>query len=195
MVAVPARQTSQAVVLPTRDAVEEDLLAQYLPGVLRQDPFLTSFLRVFDSILRPILQTIDAVDDYLDPDLAPAALVGWLATWVGEDLEERLPEKTRRALVREAGKLHRERGTRAGLRRAIEVLTGVEPLVIENTPGLRLDADSRLCINTALLDSSPNNIYIVVQGGGGAVDSDAISRVVDSLAPAHAKVTVRFVDE
>jgi len=194
MVAVPPRQASQAVVLPTRDAVEEDLLAQYLPGVLRQDPFLTNFLRVFDSILRPILQTIDAVDGYLDPDLAPAALVGWLATWVGEDLEERLPEKTRRALVREAASLHRQRGTRAGLRRAIEVLTGVEPLVIENTPGLRLDADARLGLNTSLQPVEPNSIHIRLPASPAGVDLESVSEVVRRMKPAHASYSVRSTE-
>jgi phage tail-like protein len=173
----------------------EPILGRYLPSILRQDPFLSEFLRAFDAQLRPVFETLDAIEYYFDPDFAPAEFLSWLGTWLDVATPDRWPEVTRRALIREAASLHRARGTKQGLKQALELVCGREVLVVENTEGLRLDGDARLCINTALLDASPNNIYIVVSGGGGAVDSDAISQVAETMAPAHASVTVRFADE
>jgi phage tail-like protein len=177
------------------DGLEEDLLGRYLPGILRQDPLLAEFLRAFDAQLRPVLDVLDAMDCYLDPDLAPSELVSWLGTWLGVAAPQSSPDAARRSMIKQAAALHRARGTKEGLKRALELVCGREVLVVENTEGLRLDGDARLCINTALLGTSPNNIYIVVQGSRGEVDAEAISQAAESMAPAHARVTIRFADE
>src|SRR5438105_7589102 len=76
-----------------------DILASYLPAVLRQDEFLGRLLKVFDAILRPLLETMDATDCYIDPALAPAAMLEWLAGWVGADVGRQIPESSRRNLI------------------------------------------------------------------------------------------------
>ncbi len=56
----------------------EDILATFLPGILRSDHFLANFMRVFDSMLRPLLQQLDAMDYYFDPRLTPPEMLAWL---------------------------------------------------------------------------------------------------------------------
>jgi phage tail-like protein len=185
------RPGPQLALLPSG---QDDILSQYLPGILRQDPFLASFLRIFDSVLRPLLEMIGAVDSYLDPALTPAGMVGWLATWVGEELAPAWPEEARRALAGEAVALHRERGTGAGLRRALQLVTGREPLVIENTPGLRLDADARLGINTSLESAAPHTIFVTLPGSAAETDLDAVGEVFRRMKPAHATYSVRTTE-
>src|SRR5438067_7802791 len=73
-----------------------DILAGYLPGVLRQDALLVRLLKVFDGILRPLLDAISAADCYIDPGLAPAAMLDWLSGWVGVSVGGSIPEETRR---------------------------------------------------------------------------------------------------
>jgi phage tail-like protein len=172
----------------------EDILARYLPGILRQDPFLANFLRVFDSMLRPMLEMLDAIDYYFDPDLMPSDLLSWLGNWVGEELPRSWPESARRALIREAASIHRTRGTQAGLKRALEVVTGREVLVIDSSTGLRLDGEAKLGINSSLEVPEPNTIHVVIHGGSG-VDLSAVTDVIKRLKPAHAAFSIRLVDE
>jgi len=173
---------------------EEDILASFLPGILRTDPFLANFMRVFDSMLRPLLQQLDALDYYFDPHLAPAELLSWLETWTSEEARRTLSEPARRALLKEAAILHRTRGTAACLRRALELITNCDVLVIENSDGLRLDADGDLGINTSLQGSRSDMINIVIRGGTNT-DLRAVNDVVQRLKPAHAAFSVRVTQE
>ena len=172
---------------------EEDILATYLPGILRSDPFLSNFLRIFDSMLRPLLQQLDAMDCYFDARLTPPELLSWLETWVSEQTQRTLSEPARRALLQEAAVLHRTRGTHACLRRALELVTGSNVLIIENSDGLRLDEDGELGINTSLQDPQSDTISVVIRGGTD-VDLRAVNDVIHSLKPAHAAFTVRVTD-
>lgn len=171
----------------------DDIIAPYLPAILRQDPFLSNLLRVFDSVLRPLLQMLDAFDCYFDPKLTPSEMISWLGTWVGEEIPGSWPEAARRALVKEAATIHRMRGTKAGLKRALELVTGREVLVTENTAGLRLDPDAKLGINTSLQDQEPYTIWVVICGGDG-VDLDAVTDVIERLKPAHAAYSIKTAE-
>jgi len=190
MVAVRTQPLSvPSLRLVSEEERPEDILAQYLPGILRQDAFLSEFLRIFDEILRPIIETIDSIDGYFDAKLTPVGLLPWLATWVGDGAG--LPETATRALLGEVAQIHRDRGTKRGLQRALQIATGAEALVIENTAGLRLDADARLGINTSLATPERNAIQVTLIKGAGAIDEDLVAGVLREFKPAHATYTVR----
>jgi phage tail-like protein len=190
---VPASFTSPPA--PSlRLVVEEDILASFLPGILRSDPFLSNFMRVFDSILRPLLQQLDAMDYYFDPRLTPSEILPWLETWVSFSTQRTLSPSARRALLSEAAVLHRTRGTRACLKRALELVTGCDVLIIENSGGLRLDEDGELGINTTLQEPEADMIHVVLRGGI-EVDLQAVNDVVQQFKPAHAAFTVRVTSE
>jgi hypothetical protein len=97
-------------------------------------------------------------------------------------------------LLREAAILHRTRGTAACLRRALELATGCEVRVIENSDGLRLDEDGDLGINTSLQGSRSDMINVVIRGNT-EVDLRAVTDVVQRLKPAHAEFSVRVMQE
>jgi phage tail-like protein len=168
----------------------EDTLARYLPGILRKDPFLSDFLRIFDSVLRPIVEAIGSMDAYFDPRLTPGDLLPWLAGWVGAGIQGR--EDVTRLLAAETASIHRARGTKAGMRRALAITTGSEPLVIENTEGLRLDADARLGINTTLAPFQPNALTITLIKGADEIDEEAVAGTIRELKPAHATYSLRI---
>jgi len=173
---------------------EPEFLAKYMPAIFRQDPFMQRLLRLFDEMLRPLLETVDAVDCYLDPLMTPPPFVEWLASWVGQDLSPAWPDRSRRALVSEAAWIHRARGTQAGIKRAVELVAGCEALVIDNTEGLRLDEDGRLGVNTALQASNQNRINIVLRGSATDIDMEAVNDVVRKLKPAHCVFSVELAD-
>jgi phage tail-like protein len=173
---------------------EPEFLAKYMPAIFRQDPFMQRLLRMFDEMLMPLLETVDAVDCYFDPLMTPPAFVDWLASWVGEELSPAWPDRSRRALVSEAAWIHRARGTQAGIKRAVELVAGCEALVIDNTEGLRLDEDGRLGVNTALQASNQNRIKIVLRGSAADIDLEAVNDVVRKLKPAHCVFSVELAD-
>lgn len=194
MVALAAQ--SQGGARPRLEAVEppEAILANFLPGLLRQDPFLVRFLQVFDDTLRPIMEQIDSIDAYLDPLLTPDALIGWLAAWVGEEDREDREQALRRAVVREVAAIHRSRGTKAGLRRALEIVTGGEVYITENTSGMRLDEDARLGVNTGLETFSPGTLHVLLRAATVQINMDAVVETIERLKPAHATYSLDITE-
>jgi phage tail-like protein len=193
VVAVVERPREQDFEGPRADRPE--ILAPFMPAILRRDPFMANLLGMFDELLRPLLEMLDAADCYFDPRLTPMPMVEYLATWAGEELMQSWPEGAKRRLVSEAAWIHRARGTKAGLKRALELLTGKEVLVTDNSNGLRLDADATLGINTDLQAPEPNQINIVVRGKTAGIDMDAVRVVVRKLKPAHAVFTITTTEE
>jgi len=110
----------------------------YLPAVFREDAVSAEFLARFLSIMDSVLGTVsDAVDDIwrlFDPYATPAEpdFLGWLASWLGLALEQNWPEHVRRRLLAEAHRLYALRGTPAGLRLHVALVTGVEPQLLEH---------------------------------------------------------------
>jgi phage tail-like protein len=87
-----------------------------LPGVFREafldeqrrtarEPFGTRFISALDSVLAPVLTTIDNVDSYLDADTTPEDFLAWLGSWVAASVDAGWPEDRRRAFVGQAAEL------------------------------------------------------------------------------------------
>ena len=89
--------------------------------------FLARYLKIFETLWEPFEQRQDQIALYFDPRTCPAAMLAWLAGWVGFPHEPRLPEHRQRALLAEAHWLLRWRGTAYGLARLIELAAGGEP--------------------------------------------------------------------
>src|SRR2546423_12198480 len=77
---------------------EPEFLAKYMPAIFRQDPFMQRLLRMFDEMLRPLLETVDAVDCYFDPLMTPPGFVEWLASWGWEEVSPSWPDRSRPGL-------------------------------------------------------------------------------------------------
>src|SRR5262245_65440136 len=95
-----------------------------LPAVYQEDPFTERFTAGVDDVLAPILSTLDCLVDYFDPYLAPEDFLAGIAGWVGVELAEGWETERRRAVVATAVEMYRMRGTVAGLRANLQVLTG-----------------------------------------------------------------------
>lgn len=124
----------------------------YLPPIFQDSEFLTGFLLAFEKILsqatpddkRPALETVIASSyRYLRPLpsgedqlQAPADFLPWLAGWVALTLREDWPEETQRQFIREVVPLYRQRGTKAGMARLLQIYlgTGEESVTIYDHP-------------------------------------------------------------
>jgi len=149
----------------------------YLPPIYQRDPFLGRFLLAFEGLLAPIEQTVDHFDLYLSPRTTPECFLEHLARWLGMALDEKWPAATRRALLAEAVELYRRRGTRWGLSRYIEIVTGVVPEIVEP-------------------EDRPFHFRVVLRPPAGqAVDLATVERIIQANKPAHTTYELDSEDE
>jgi phage tail-like protein len=67
----------------------------------------------------------------LDARIAPAEALEWLGSWLGLAMDTCWPEGARRQMLLEASPLFRIRGTVAGLKRMVQILSGGEVTIVE----------------------------------------------------------------
>jgi phage tail-like protein len=117
---------------------------RYLPAVFSEEPtsadLLDRIIEIFDRQRTVTLSPSERFAAYLDPRATPAAEPGasgpdcldWLAGWIGLSLERNWPVHRRRALVAQAPRLFRWRGTVFGLKRFVALYIEHEPKVVEH---------------------------------------------------------------
>jgi phage tail-like protein len=146
---------------------------QYLPPLYTDDEFLGRFLLIFEDMLGTIQSNITHFDLYLDPATSPAPFLPWLNAWMGDLVEERWTEKTRRALLKEASWLYQARGTRAGLARFLQICTGCEPEIIENADGAHM-------------------FRIILRPKDRVLDRATVERIIELNRPAHTRYVLEI---
>jgi phage tail-like protein len=114
---------------------------KYLPALFQEDPFLGRFLVPFEEVLSSFESLLSEVDRYFSPALTSPVpsdssatypeLLRWLAQWVALVLDEEWDEAKQRRIIGEAVALYRYRGTVQGLKRYLEIYTGIEPEIRE----------------------------------------------------------------
>ncbi len=119
-------------------------LRRYLPAVLGEEPvsadFTDRFLGIFDRSFRGIESKLDQQAGYFDPMSAPAGpgrknFLGWLASWIGINLDRTLPLARQRYILKQAGKLFPLRGTLCGLRKNLELYLGLDQVACRRERG------------------------------------------------------------
>lgn len=108
---------------------------ELLPRVYRRDPegawFLERFLALFEWLFTRSEDRCEEFSRQLNPEAAPLEVIDWLACLIDLSFDPSWPLARRRALVAAAMELYRRRGTVEGLRRYVEIYTGVHPEIIE----------------------------------------------------------------
>ena len=165
---------------------------QYLPALYRDDEFMGQFLLIFESVLKPLENSINNLELYLDPRKTPEVLLNWLASWVGLTLDPTLPLERRRELVKRSAELYRWRGTRRGLSEYLKVYTGTVPEISEYIPGMRLDPETKLGIETKLGSSGKGHHFTVTLylDESNTVSTEAVKAIIDSQKPAQTVYTL-----
>jgi phage tail-like protein len=113
---------------------------RYLPPIFQESEFLDSFLLALERIFTQAapgddwlaLETkIAQSDRYIRPLASnnvprqtPGNFLSWLAGWVALSLRDDWPEETQRRFIREIVPLYRLRGTKAGMKRMLEIYLG-----------------------------------------------------------------------
>lgn len=156
-------------------------LGDLLPGVYLEDPMARGLTAGLDPLLAPVFLTLDCLHAYLDPTLTPPDFLPWLASWLGVELDETMPEDRQRALVAAAGRLHHRHGTAAGLTEYLELLTGAT-VELQESGGTVWAA-----VAGADPPGSPTpGLTVTVRvPDPSRVDLDRLRQAVHALRPAH----------
>jgi phage tail-like protein len=142
-------------------------LGSFLPSVYQDDPFTMSWTQALDEVLAPLTLALDCISAYIDPMLAPADFLEWLAGWFGTVLDENWPQERRRAVVAASAGLYQSRGTAAGLRAHLELVTGAAVEITESggvawspVPGGQLPGDPApmLTVRITVTDAAQVNV-------------------------------------
>lgn len=172
----------------------ESSYLQFLPDLYRDDEFMGQYLLIYENTMKSLENTINNMALYFDPLLTPESLLPWLAFWVNLVLDSTWPIERRRELVKSAGELYRWRGTKRGLTEYLKIYTGNIPEILEYIPGMSLDAETKLGINTQLGSSGTGHHFTVSVelDGENETDIDTIKSIIDSQKPAHTFYTLQI---
>jgi len=167
---------------------------EYLPALFQDDEFMGQFLLIFENILKPVENTVDNLALYFSPLMTPESLLPWLASWVDLTLDPTWPEERRRELVKSAAELYRWRGTKRGLSEYLRIYTGSVPEISEYIPGMRLDQDTELGINTRLGSSGTGHHFTVTLelDESSEIDVNTVKAIIETQKPAHTVYTLQI---
>lgn len=164
-------------------------IGEMLPGLYADDALAQRLTAGLDTVLAPVLSTLDNLPAYLDPGLAPADFVDWLATWVGVDTDPAWQQRMRRELVARAVELHRSRGTRRGLVEQLWLCLGVRAEVLDGG-GARWSTTAE----SELPPAPSGELLVRVRPEGTAgVDREQILAVVRASCPVHLTCRVEIL--
>ncbi|MEV0746368.1 phage tail protein [Streptomyces sp. NBC_00184] len=160
-----------------------------LPALYADDDLAQRFTAGLDTVLAPILSTLDNLPAYFDPALTPDDFLPWLSSWVGADLDPAWPADLRRAVVTRAVELHRWRGTRRGLAEHLRLCFGVEA-DIHDGGGAAWSS-----VSGGQLPPAPTGELLVrVRAADGRpVDAARVLAVVRASCPAHLTCRVEIL--
>lgn len=109
---------------------------RYLPATYQEDTrgrdFLERFLSIFESMSLEIEEKIAWINQYWDVKAVDRDFLDWLASWLALINDDRWPQEKQRELLQAAFQLYKQRGTKAGLRRIIEIFTGKKAQILEH---------------------------------------------------------------
>lgn len=173
---------------------QSSYLLEHLPACYREHEFMGQFLLIFESILRPIENTVDNIALYFDPQLTAESLLPWLAFWADLVLDPAWPIERRRELVKSAAGLYRWRGTKRGLIEYLKIYTGSLAEITEHIPGMSLDTNTQLGVNTRLGSSGTGHHFTVTLevDANGSVDHKVVKTIIETQKPAHISYTLQI---
>jgi len=103
----------------------------YLPGMFSDSDFLKRYLLIMESILEPLDWGVDSLEQYYNPLVTTPDWLQWIGEWFDVLIHPSLSITRQRAVVKELGLLFRQRGTKRGMIRLLELYFGVTPQIDE----------------------------------------------------------------
>jgi phage tail-like protein len=120
----------------------DDWLLHQLPVGMVEDDFLYRFVSIFQRVADTAMHQIDTLPHVFDPTVAPEPMVQTMARWLGvEWLDSSLDGRLQREIVLRYSELIQWRGTKRGLTRLLELLSGA-PATVRDSGGIFPEGES-----------------------------------------------------
>jgi phage tail-like protein len=162
------------------------LLREPLPELYRDGGFGMRFLEGLETVLDPIIGTLDALPVYFDPDLAPRDMLDLMAAWLGLTVDESWGNERVRDALRLAGRLGQQRGTKRGLELVLRISFPDLPLRVEDTGKVTWSADP-----DSPVESAANGFVVYCDETVDEVKQAEIARVIEQAKPLHVRFRLR----
>ena len=161
-------------------------LRNNLPAIYQDNDFGLRFIGALETLLDPIVATLDVLDSYFHPTLAPRDVLDLLAAWLGLRVEESWPDERLREALRREGELSRRRGTAAGLTLALSIAFPDIPLRVEDGGGVSWSTDPNA------RTKAPQPSFVVYCDTPIPEQTQlAIARVIEEAKPVHVRYRLR----
>jgi phage tail-like protein len=141
----------------------QDTLFRSLPGIYRRegrDGFTYRLLGLFADVLEGIEEEVYGLHRQINAERADLRFLPWLASWVALLLDETWEESKRRELIRQIVQLYTVRGTVEGIRRFVEIYTGIKPEIVEEFgAGWQIGVRSTVEVDTRVYGTWEENAH------------------------------------
>jgi phage tail-like protein len=155
-----------------------------LPMGMRDDHILSRFVEMLEHVAEPMQQRIDQLPYLADASVTPLTMLPWLASMVGAEDLETLPEVQRRNFVRQAGGLLQGRGTIAQL----------EALVAPFSSGAYSITDDGGIYRQGQAQPCTGNVWVRLEALQ-YTSRDNLTKIIREAVPAHCVVWFQVGDE
>jgi phage tail-like protein len=177
MTSLEARAAAAPAVQVRRAARSPHWMLNQLPVGMLDSDFFVRFVSIFQELGDTLLEDADNIDNIVDLTIAPLPVVRWLGSWIGIDgIDASLPDELQRRIVASTAQTLAWRGTAAGLRRFLELISG-EPAEVVDGGGVWRAGDAPT--DTAW-------VRMTVASTGWLPEADFVALVRDEV-PAHVR--------
>jgi phage tail-like protein len=158
---------------------------------------------LFEHMFGAVESKLDRGHTYYDPHVAPSEFLPWLASWTAMVVDLDWPDAKKRAILKRAVDLYRIRGTRRGLALFLQLFTGYEPTITENTwpfKGFRIETEARIGLDSVVLPpvNLAHSFIVTIPVKFAEVTPEMvirIHRIITMEKPAHTHYYLRFLEE
>lgn len=165
-------------------------LGERLPALYATDGFAQRFVAGLDTVLAPILSTLDNMPAYFDPRLTPEDFLPWLASWGAADFDPEWPAELRRRAVALAVELHRWKGTRRGLADRLWLYLGVRVRIRDGAGAIWSDRPGTMLPGEVVEEAV---VQVWADTPGRPVEADRVAALVSEVCPIHLTCTVEVL--
>jgi phage tail-like protein len=158
---------------------------------------------LFEHMFGAVEAKLDRGHTYYDPHQAPSEFLPWLASWTAMVVDLDWPDAKKRAILKRAVDLYRIRGTRRGLALFLQLFTGYEPSITENSwpfKGFRIETEARIGLDSVVLPpvNLAHSFIVTIPVKFADVSPEMvirIHRIITMEKPAHTHYYLRFLEE
>lgn len=173
-------------------------LIKSLPSNYQNSDSLKDYLMIFQHFNNEFNRELDNIHNIFNPMETRREFLLWLSSWFSLEIGAQLPEVRYRRLIREIVPLYRWRGTKVGLSRILEIISGYKPEIIEGYYDEKDIQSESISFTFSEVGSSENLIVIkfpISQKELGGRTVKTLFNIVDKEKPAHISCRLIFIPD